>query len=64
MTVVLHGDRIVDDVHLTQCSGRCKEEIWLSSVELIWMNYKRLDLLGRGYIRSCNDTTRLVVQPV
>jgi len=26
----------------------CKEESWLSSVELIWMNYERLDPLGKG----------------
>jgi len=49
-----------DLIYWVRC---CKEESLLSSVELIKMNYKRLDPLGRGYIGSRNDAARLVVQP-
>ena len=49
MIVKKHGSQ-VDEVHMTLWVRRYKEKSWLTSMELIWMNYQRLDPLGRGYV--------------
>ena len=46
-----------DSVYWVRCS---KKGSWLSLVELMWMNYERLDLLGRGYIGSRNGAIDLL----